>query len=67
MQETTDGTANAQVAAGRTAASPGGAVGHDGLLALPGLPDHAVLLALLAAWNQRGVHVGFPELTGDRP
>ncbi|WP_406840990.1 hypothetical protein ACICHK_40475 [Streptomyces sp. AHU1] len=33
----------------------------------PGLPDPQTLLRLLSAWHRRGVQVGFPDLTGDRP
>ncbi|MGW2784791.1 hypothetical protein ACWC3X_26590 [Streptomyces populi] len=32
-----------------------------------GLPDPKTLLRLLSAWHRRGVQVGFPDLTGDRP
>ncbi|WP_405717220.1 hypothetical protein OG607_45055 [Streptomyces sp. NBC_01537] len=34
---------------------------------LQGLPDPKTLLRLLGAWHRRGVQVGFPDLTGDRP
>lgn len=37
------------------------------LPALPGLPDPMTLFALLGTWHRRSVHVGFPELTADRP
>jgi len=31
------------------------------------LPDPKTLLRLLSVWHRRGVQVGFPDLTGDRP
>ncbi|MEU4087464.1 hypothetical protein [Streptomyces aureus] len=39
----------------------------QGLHGLQGLPDPKTLLRLLSAWHRRGVQVGFPDLTGDRP
>ncbi|WP_037625469.1 hypothetical protein [Streptomyces aureus] len=46
------------------AAGPPGLQGPHGL---QGLPDPKTLLRLLSAWHRRGVQVGFPDLTGDRP
>ncbi|MGW5400241.1 hypothetical protein [Streptomyces sp. NPDC003952] len=33
---------------------------------LPGLPDPRTLLRLMSNWHQRGLYVGFPDLTVGR-